>query len=1079
MTMNEVQVAVNGLTNKMGDLMSPAQHQLGTSSANGSSPAELSRTGSEISLTGGHGRLRKDTIGYKAPAFPLRDEQRKEVEKIVSEQGFIPTSLVRGEVGWFYESLGIDNTYFLSETPQNIADHILALYGAKVLAYTKHDPSKLTIDLERITTADQAAISTAGQKEGAVFIHSSVAGVKATEGPAATVEKRIDELYIDNSTVDKAYRLETYRSTGAISTNSLQQLRCYFVARCQFPANIPKQVEGVPTDIRHVSDKSFLEAASDNTLEIYQSVMNEVERRSGPVIEMFEVEESRERRVVIGYKMGGTQGFFSALSDLYHFYGLFSARKYVEQFANGITIISLYLNPVPNTRAPPIEHSIHQVIKEASLLYTLPTNEFFLSRSGDIDSPHAAQEAAYAYVGWIFAQHFCNRLGPSFLALKNILDESNPAHAEVLQSIKVRFRDETFTRQFIQETIMAHPEIVRALYINFAMVHYPAADEASQLTPTLSFQRLRTEQPLSDVELQAKIRKTVPDEKAQQVLEAMLVFNKHVLKTNFYQPTKVALSFRLDPSFLPAVEYPLKPYGIFFIVGSDFRGFHVRFGDVARGGIRIVRSRGKEDYGKNARTLFDENYGLASTQNLKNKDIPERGSKGTILPILGASPKVVFEKYIDALLDLLIPGQSPGIKEKIVDVSGRTTPEILFLGPDENTADLMDWACLHAKARGASFWKSFTTGKSAALLGGIPHDRYGMTSLSVRQYILGVYRAHGLREQDVCKMQTAGPDGDLGSNEILLSNDKTIGMVDGSGVIYDPAGLDREELLRLAKARSPLSGFDDSKLSTQGYKVLLEEKERKLPSGEVIQDGTELRNKFHFRVKADIFVPCGGRPAAIDIGNVANLLDADGKPVFKYVVEGANLFITQQARLFLEKHGVELYKDSSTNKGGVTSSSLEVLAGLALLDDEYASLMMYQNGKPSLFYETYVKEIQAKICENAAAEYTCIAHEYKRNGGATPRSIISDQLSTNLNELQTELEHSDLYDNEKSRLAVLKKALPVTLVKQIGVDELVKRLPEPYLRALWSVWIASNFIYKNGLGASQVAFYHFMASVDK
>jgi glutamate dehydrogenase len=285
------------------------------------------------------------------------------------------------------------------------------------------------------------------------------------------------------------------------------------------------------------------------------------------------------------------------------------------------------------------------------------------------------------------------------------LDESNPSHAEVLQSIKVRFRDETFTRQFIQETIMAYPDIVRALYINFAMVHYPAQDEASQLTPTISFQRLRTEQPLTDVELHAKIRKNVHDERAQKVFDTMLVFNKHVLKTNFYQPTKVALSFRLDPSFLPDVEYPIKPYGIFFIVGSDFRGFHVRFGDVARGGIRIVRSRGKEEYGKNARTLFDENYGLAATQNLKNKDIPERGSKGTILPILGASPQVVFEKYIDSLLDLLIPGQSPGIKEKIVDISGRKTPEILFLGPDENTAELMDWACLHARARGASWWK--------------------------------------------------------------------------------------------------------------------------------------------------------------------------------------------------------------------------------------------------------------------------------------------------------------------------------------------------------------------------------------
>ena len=44
------------------------------------------------------------------------------------------------------------------------------------------------------------------------------------------------------------------------------------------------------------------------------------------------------------------------------------------------------------------------------------------------------------------------------------------------------------------------------------------------------------------------------------------------------------------------------------------------------------------------------------------------------------------------------------------------------------------------------------------------------------------------------------------------------------------------------------------------------------------------------------------------------LVDSEGKPNFKYVVEGANLFFTQQARLFLEKKGVVLFKDSSTNK---------------------------------------------------------------------------------------------------------------------------------------------------------------------
>lgn len=100
--------------------------------------------------------------------------------------------------------------------------------------------------------------------------------------------------------------------------------------------------------------------------------------------------------------------------------------------------------------------------------------------------------------GWIFAQHFCNRLGPSYLALRNVLDESNPAHEEVLNDIKRRFREETFTRESIANVIHAHPELVcyqppflplpytnlygqiRMLYVNFAMVQYPV-DEAQRL----------------------------------------------------------------------------------------------------------------------------------------------------------------------------------------------------------------------------------------------------------------------------------------------------------------------------------------------------------------------------------------------------------------------------------------------------------------------------------------------------------------------------------------------------------------------------------------------------------------------
>ena len=110
-----------------------------------------------------------------------------------------------------------------------ITDHIVALYGAKVLAYTKHDPSKLVIDLEHIDK----------DGKGATFIHTSPPGKTSTEGPGSTVEKRIDELFLDPSTPQNAYRLETYRSTGSVSSTASQQLRCYFVSKCNFPETQP------------------------------------------------------------------------------------------------------------------------------------------------------------------------------------------------------------------------------------------------------------------------------------------------------------------------------------------------------------------------------------------------------------------------------------------------------------------------------------------------------------------------------------------------------------------------------------------------------------------------------------------------------------------------------------------------------------------------------------------------------------------------------------------------------------------------------------------------------------------------
>jgi glutamate dehydrogenase len=65
--------------------------------------------------------------------------------------------------------------------------------------------------------------------------------------------------------------------------------------------------------------------------------------------------------------------------------------------------------------------------------------------------------------------------------------------------------------------------------------------------------------------------------------------------------------------------------------------------------------------------------------------------------------------------------------------------------------------------------------------------------------------------------------------------------------------------------------------------------------GTVVESGLKFRNEFHLDPlsTADVFVPCGGRPEAVDLSNVHLLLKEDGTPRFKFVVEGANLFFTQ------------------------------------------------------------------------------------------------------------------------------------------------------------------------------------------
>ncbi|KAF4646479.1 hypothetical protein FOZ61_005777, partial [Perkinsus olseni] len=163
--------------------------------------------------------------------------------------------------------------------------------------------------------------------------------------------------------------------------------------------------------------------------------------------------------------------------------------------------------------------------------------------------------------------------------------------------------------------------------------------------------------------------------------------------------TASAIAMRFDGEVLadrPRTLFPTIPYAVYLVVGKSFYGFHIRFTEIARGGIRLILSRNKQVYKKNCATLLEENYNLAYTQQLKNKDIPEGGSKGTILmdtdsQNLKTSGREAFNNYIDALLDCILAKET-GL------YSNLSKPEMLFFGPDENTAGFMKLGALRAKA---------------------------------------------------------------------------------------------------------------------------------------------------------------------------------------------------------------------------------------------------------------------------------------------------------------------------------------------------------------------------------------------
>lgn len=584
------------------------------------------------------------------------------------------------------------------------------------------------------------------------------------------------------------------------------------------------------------------------------------------------------------------------------------------------------------------------------------------------------------------------------------------------------------------------------------------------------------------------------DEIRRTVFRTALLFISHTLKTNYFVAEKQALAFRLDPAYLDRLGHeftadlpPERPFRITYFFGRHGTGYHIGFSDIARGGWRTIMSQGWDDFTTIANTIFRENYVLAHTQHLKNKDIYEGGSKMVV--VLDAADlsdrelvtrrlyKVQFG-FINAFFDIFVTESGRAKDPRVVDYYGEDEP--IELGPDENMHDSMvELIARQSVRRGYLLGIGVMSSKQV----GINHKEFGVTSTGVVTFAEIVMAGQGIdiRRQPYSVKFTGGPNGDVAGNamRLLLERSPQVEIrliVDGSGALYDPAGADRKALDKVilqadveafaAEALHP-GGFIiyRNQRRTEGLRQLYRKMQRTdaglveswITTDEFFRD----YNKLLFVVEADLFIPAGGRPETIDADNWSRFLKADGTPSAKVIVEGANSFITPAARVELQKHGAVILRDASANKCGVISSSYEIIANLMLSDKEFLA-----------HKQRYVADVLEILERRAEDEARLILRRFSDPGNTLLHTEISAAISSEINAHYARLfdyfqKHPELTEDPLF-VRIIEQHLPKFLVENQRFRLRVKKLPPKYRYAILASELASSLVYRGDSEANFV-----------
>ncbi|WP_347879898.1 NAD-glutamate dehydrogenase [Tianweitania aestuarii] len=436
------------------------------------------------------------------------------------------------------------------------------------------------------------------------------------------------------------------------------------------------------------------------------------------------------------------------------------------------------------------------------------------------------------------------------------------------------------------------------------------------------------------------------------VLRRFLNLVQATLRTNHFagdMAVGATLALKLDARAVTGLPEP-RPWREIFVYGPDVEGVHLRFGPVARGGLR---------WSDRAQDYRTEVLGLVKAQQVKNAVIVPVGAKGGFFPKklpAGGSRNAVFEAGTQAYITFVSALLS--ITDNIVgdhvvppaNVLRRDEDDPYFVvAADKGTATFSDTA--NAISQAHDFWldDAFASGGSA----GYDHKKMGITARGAWEAVKRHFREmnRDIQSEPFTAAGVGDMSGDVFGNGMLLSEQtKLVAAFDHRDIFIDPnpdlalSFAERKRLFDLP--RSSWQDYDKDVLSAGGMivpralkSVILTPQAAQLlglPEGAAspVQIMTAI-----LRLKVDLLwfggigtYIRGSSENNADVGDRANdAIRITGADVgAKVIGEGANLGVTQRGRIEYGLRGGRCNSDAIDNSGGVNSSDLEVNIKIAL-----------------------------------------------------------------------------------------------------------------------------------------------------